>query len=1239
MGCLLGKGKDYQNACRSLDEVTNLINAAPWSPNMLSPLEDCVQRLTCVGDYFVTVRGGKDADQVGIVRMLGTRLTQELVSLMDQRLIRRRDLMRIQEIMRMALTLDSLYGTDKVSAEVKRKQKQLQKEIATGYLEEVVSCLSQLTTPEQLFETAKKALSLLQRAGNEIRDVPELVPQLIQQSAVLASKILTLVTGAMGSDSRSFNELEDVSTQLDKMCMSLVSSGGTTWDSLTPKLMNVASSKACEVVPGKLETLEAEIAKQAGFDSRVFLRHFMDMAPWCFGLSPEVEDRIKVLCHQVFLRVCDAFDKALTTGATSLMEKMYNFARGYDVACSKMKIKFDDSALMKELERKKANVTIEEMITRTREWISGQCEELHAACEDAKVAIAKIPREKLGVRATDPVWRFRLRSGVFKDYSEEKSAEVEKHFQTWQANGRSRDPNDRRCQIWIKVGAAKPYAATVLDCSGSTPRAGGRRRCKYGDKCFRKNPEHRSEFSHPGDADWASEPATGSGHVLEKTASEKEEQFSLDFLMMTQVNLSRRAGMRNLNRVEGLTVAQKATASYFEKVRDFIQGNETMFSQADAEMSLLEVVRREEMRSKVEQLLTLIVPSVHEFMNMAVKVGDLKTIDEIVALLGPRAESLALGEVLKELRTNDVLEEFQKAYVPLFGGQSAHIVQLGEGALPSERPKKWILLRSLLRHKILRVRIALRESQIRLQESYRRRGYMRCQALLTEYAADSDFCCRFRNDISIVLVRSASWHAENQQPHAFDAIVKTSKLLGCDADPVLRVAGDWAFAAARSACSRLQGLARVIEVVDISAAIAKSGGRSLDEFFKLAELLPEIAARAHSEIDISETGRISSVKMVVGLSAKLDYTTHSFVDHFWTQFHPWYEGLEADGSKQILAVEWAIAFSEQLKVPLPKWMMKKDQIEAIRKLQSALESGGEKELREAVVFAKQADYKSEASLAALYDQSMTKLKVLKRLPSGWEVSDLLGDDAAGRMFKKADLDNPTLRSLFQKFFDTTKASIVTRDRVGAVPGGYRVQRVVSVMNAESWGSYMIRRDAIVNQCKRFSGAAPCPAETWRNWSGPLATAEGAQEILDQCKVPALEQNANECLMFHGTNPDAADLIAKNHFDMSFACKTGLFGAGLYFAENSSKSDEYVKPDSSNHYPMIVARVTLGRMNYCGTLDPIKDPGRDMLESSCLRGEYHSVIGDRKKARNTYREFIIYDHYQVYPHFIVWYTRL
>jgi len=83
----------------------------------------------------------------------------------------------------------------------------------------------------------------------------------------------------------------------------------------------------------------------------------------------------------------------------------------------------------------------------------------------------------------------------------------------------------------------------------------------------------------------------------------------------------------------------------------------------------------------------------------------------------------------------------------------------------------------------------------------------------------------------------------------------------------------------------------------------------------------------------------------------------------------------------------------------------------------------------------------------------------------------------------------------------------------------------------------------------------------------------------------------------------------------------------------------VKPDKNNRFPVVICRVTLGHINYVPHKDPTKDPGREKLESSCLTGEYHSVLGDRKKAKGTYREFVVYNHYQVYPHFIVWYKRL
>merc|ERR1711988_1300796 len=31
----------------------------------------------------------------------------------------------------------------------------------------------------------------------------------------------------------------------------------------------------------------------------------------------------------------------------------------------------------------------------------------------------------------------------------------------------------------------------------------GRPRCQYGEKCFRQNPQHKADFSHPGDDDWS----------------------------------------------------------------------------------------------------------------------------------------------------------------------------------------------------------------------------------------------------------------------------------------------------------------------------------------------------------------------------------------------------------------------------------------------------------------------------------------------------------------------------------------------------------------------------------------------------------------------------------------------------------------------------------------------------------------------------------------------------------------
>jgi len=62
---------------------------------------------------------------------------------------------------------------------------------------------------------------------------------------------------------------------------------------------------------------------------------------------------------------------------------------------------------------------------------------------------------------------------------------------------------------------------------------------------------------------------------------------------------------------------------------------------------------------------------------------------------------------------------------------------------------------------------------------------------------------------------------------------------------------------------------------------------------------------------------------------------------------------------------------------------------------------------------------------------------------------------------------------------------------------------------------------------------------------------------------------------------------------------------------------------------------LGRIHY--TDEVTTDP--DFLVESCRSGHFNSVLGDRAKARGTYREFIVYDGNQVYPSYIIEYRQV
>lgn len=129
---------------------------------------------------------------------------------------------------------------------------------------------------------------------------------------------------------------------------------------------------------------------------------------------------------------------------------------------------------------------------------------------------------------------------------------------------------------------------------------------------------------------------------------------------------------------------------------------------------------------------------------------------------------------------------------------------------------------------------------------------------------------------------------------------------------------------------------------------------------------------------------------------------------------------------------------------------------------------------------------------------------------------------------------------------------------------------------------------------------------------------------------------NEKLLFHGSR--SIDKILSQGFNERYADQNGMFGAGLYFASHSSKSNQYTfglnqgcpSHDDKSCYicerEMILAQVALG--NCLVTQDELPDyrhapPG------------FNSVAG-RPGPSLKYPEYAIYDGKFAYPSFVIKY---
>lgn len=248
-------------------------------------------------------------------------------------------------------------------------------------------------------------------------------------------------------------------------------------------------------------------------------------------------------------------------------------------------------------------------------------------------------------------------------------------------------------------------------------------------------------------------------------------------------------------------------------------------------------------------------------------------------------------------------------------------------------------------------------------------------------------------------------------------------------------------------------------------------------------------------------------------------------------------------------------------------------------------------------------------------------------PMYWDTRDI----GAGEFTDLVQMKDEHSMELFQDLIERTYSSVFTRDRKKhspakpQVPKGFNVVRVYRSENSRIWREYGVKRAQLLNDVaeSRFQEHNDIVSTiAWQSHGGALADR--------------LKPEINEWYLFHGSSAEAAEKICTHDFRLQYAGKStgSLYGRGIYMSESVTKSDEYSRPNAAGEYTMILCRVVGGHAKYTDELEP--DP--EDLVKSCIEGPYDCIIGDRRKTRGTYREFVIYDSENVYAEYIIHYTR-
>jgi hypothetical protein len=108
-----------------------------------------------------------------------------------------------------------------------------------------------------------------------------------------------------------------------------------------------------------------------------------------------------------------------------------------------------------------------------------------------------------------------------------------------------------------------------------------------------------------------------------------------------------------------------------------------------------------------------------------------------------------------------------------------------------------------------------------------------------------------------------------------------------------------------------------------------------------------------------------------------------------------------------------------------------------------------------------------------------------------------------------------------------------------------------------------------------------------------------------------------------------------------AADSGLYGAGSYFADASSKSQQYARPNTNGHYCMLYCRVVMGSPYMTDRQHNGKRRPPDNSAFAQIGIPHDSIMAESGVANQGIQinnEYVVFNSDQAYPEYIIWYTK-